>query len=135
MSFSLNANSGTKVLAQTAVALAAAVSLSGCGSTAPAHTDQLALTVINNLASGNVAAATTDFSPAMTKGLPAENLAQTWKHYQDVLGNYQSHGQPNDVAQGPLTVVNLPLSMAKKPGQLRITVDEGGHVAGLFLLE
>src|ERR1700712_2107058 len=96
MPISLNVNSGTKVLAQTAVALAAAVSLSGCGTPAPAHADQLALTVINNLATGNVAGATTDFSPAMTQGLPAANLTQTWKHYQDVLGGYKSHGEPQD---------------------------------------
>lgn len=133
---SINPSPSMKTVGLTAVALVAALSLTGCGNAAPApsHADQLAVAVVDNLAGSNVAAATTDFSPAMAQMLPAANLTQKWKHYQEVLGDYRSHGQPQDIAQGPLTVVNVPLSMAQKPGQLRVTVDQSGHVAGLFLI-
>ena len=135
MSISLKPSLGTKGASLTAVALAAALSLTGCGNAAPSgHADQLAVAVVDHLASSDVAGATTDFSPAMAKMLPAADLTQKWKHYQQVLGDYRAHGQPQAVAQGPLTVVNVPLSMAQKPGQLRVTVDQTGHVAGLFLL-
>lgn len=128
---------GTKGLTLTAAAvLVGALGLSGCGSSAPGpgHADQLALTELTNLTTNNPAA-TTDFSPAMAQTLPAPALAQQWARYQNLLGNYQTHGQPQDLTQGELTVVNLPLNMARTPGQLRITVDHDGHIAGLFFLD
>jgi hypothetical protein len=126
-----------KIPALTTIALAAALSLSACGTPAPepGHADRLAVAVLNNLVVNKAEAAIADFTPAMARTLPAANLSQKWKRYQEVLGDYRSHGQPQDVAQGPLTVVNLPLAMAQKPGHLQVTVDQSGHIAGLFLLE
>ena len=126
---------GTTGVALTAVALGAALSLSACGGAAPPpnHADQVALTALNNLTT-DPAAATAAFTPAMVQIAPAATLDQDWKRYQQLLGNYQSHGQPQDLPQGAMTVVNLPLSMSHAPGQLRITVDHDGHIAGLFFL-
>ena len=130
------ATPGTKGLALAAVAVGAALSLSACGTAAapgPSPADQVALTALTNLTT-HPAAATTGFTPAMTQIVPAAALAQDWTRYQQLLGTYQSHGQPQDLPQGTMTVVNLPLSMSHTPGQLRVTVDHDGHIAGLFFL-
>ena len=54
---------------------------------------------------------------------------------QQQFGPYQSHGDPQDVQRGDITVVNVPLQMEREPGQFRLSVHPDGTIAGLFFLK
>jgi hypothetical protein len=96
--------------------------------------DQLAQATFDQIVAGDYAGATTQFDQNLQKMLPAAALGQAWSAYQQTFGAYQSHGDPEDVQRGDLTVVNLPLQMARRPGQFRLTVHPDGTVAGLYFL-
>ncbi|ORA35485.1 hypothetical protein BST20_18030 [Mycobacterium branderi] len=96
--------------------------------------DELALATLDNIVQGDDTAATAHFDPRMQAALPAQALGQAWTNYQQTLGPYQSHGDPEDLQRGDLTVVNVPLQMAHAPGQFRLTVHPDGTIAGLFFL-
>lgn len=103
---------------------------------APAQTqyDRIALQILNDIVSGDFAAATAHFDARTRKQLPPAALAEAWESYQDQFGRYQSHGNPKDVTFGEFTVVNVPLSMERRPGEFRVTFHEDGTVAGLWFL-
>ncbi len=97
--------------------------------------DQLALATLDQIAQGDNAAATAYFDQTMADMLSAPALGQAWITYQQLLGTYQSHGDPQDVQRGELTVVNVPLQMEHAPGQFRLTVHPDGTIAGLYFLK
>jgi hypothetical protein len=113
-----------------ASAPAAAVSTSP----APGRDDKRALQILNQIIQGEFAAVRADFDSVMQQRLSCEELSSAWAAYQQTLGSYQSHGDPQDVSRGDLTVVNVPLQMALTPGQLRVTFHGDGTVAGLYFL-
>ncbi|MBV8862975.1 MAG: DUF3887 domain-containing protein [Mycobacterium sp.] len=149
--------SATRGIAATAAAVAATfLALTACGSgshgdqtngstttpsTAPStnpvqrQDNQLALQMLDAIVRGDFAAATTHFDSLMQQKLTVSGLASAWKTYQEALGNYQSHGNPQDVARGSLTVVNIPLQMAQAPGQFRVSFHNDQTVAGLYFLK
>lgn len=96
--------------------------------------DALALDELDKIVNG-ADGVTAGFDPTMQQRLSADGVAAGWAAYQKQFGDYQSHGDPEDVSRGDLTVVNVPLKMARKPGQFRITFHRDGHIAGLFLLK
>lgn len=120
---------------------ALAVSAVACGrgdtrTASPAGSpDQLALATLDHIVQGDNAAATAHFDQTMADMLSAPALGQAWITYQELLGAYQSHGDPDDVQRGELTVVNIPLQMERAPGQFRLTVHPDGSVAGLYFLK
>ncbi|WP_078328274.1 DUF3887 domain-containing protein [Mycobacteroides salmoniphilum] len=130
-----------RALATLAVLGALAMSTSACGGadTPPASTagspDKLALATLDQIVQGDNAAATAHFDQTMADTLSAPALGQAWITYQELLGTYQSHGDPQDVQRGELTVVNVPLQMEHAPGQFRLTVHPDGTVAGLYFLK
>ncbi|TDZ78252.1 hypothetical protein DE4585_04088 [Mycobacteroides salmoniphilum] len=130
-----------RALAILAVLGALAMSMSACGGadTPPANTagspDKLALATLDQIVQGDNAAATAHFDQTMADMLSAPALGQAWITYQQLLGAYQSHGDPQDVQRGELTVVNVPLQMEHAPGQFRLTVHPDGTVAGLYFLK
>lgn len=71
----------------------------------------------------------------MKQQLTPEALASTWTTYQEAFGKYLSHGAPQDVLLGELTVVNVPLQMEKEPGEFRVTFHPDATVAGLYFLK
>jgi uncharacterized protein DUF3887 len=97
--------------------------------------DQLALTTLTDIVQGNDSTVTAGFDPTMQQKLPAAALGQAWTAYQQQFGPYQSHGDPQDVMRGDITVVNVPLQMEREPGQFRLSVHPNGTIAGLFLLK
>ena len=120
-------------------AVFAATSVLALGA-APAATaadtpDQVALATLDSIVSGDDAAAVAPFDDTMRPMLSAQALGQSWKTYQEQFGAYQSHGAPEDVQRGALTVVNVPLQMANQPGQFRLTVHPNGTIAGLYFLK
>jgi hypothetical protein len=96
--------------------------------------DQLALTTLNNIVQGDDNAVTAQFDATMKNALSSDALGQAWTSYQQTLGAYQSHGDPEDVQRGDITVVNVPLQMQNEPGQFRLSVHPDGTIAGLYFL-
>lgn len=96
--------------------------------------DQVALTTLDDIIRGDYPAATAPFDQRMRKILPDKALGQAWSSYQQQFGAYRSHGAPENVQRGDVTVVNVPLQMANRPGQFRVTVHPDGAVSGLYFL-
>lgn len=99
-----------------------------------ANPDQVALAALDNIVAGNYQAAVVPFDERMQKMLNPKTLGQAWDAYQKQFGAYQSHGDPQDVPHGNLTVVNVPLQMQNRPGQFRVSVHPDGSVSGLYFL-
>lgn len=97
--------------------------------------DQVALATLDGIVRGDYPAAAAPFDSRMQKMLPAKALGQAWSTYEQTFGGYQSHGDPEDVPCGELTVVNIPLQMAHRPGQFRVSVHPDGSVSGLYFLK
>jgi Protein of unknown function (DUF3887) len=96
--------------------------------------DTLALDILDEIVRGDYAAATTSFDAQMHQKVSTQLLADSWKSYQQTLGAYESHGDPQQVPHGDLTIVNVPLQMQQEPGQFRVTFHSDGTVAGLLFL-
>jgi hypothetical protein len=101
---------------------------------APGRDDKRALQILNQIIQGEFAAVRADFDSVMKQRLSCQELSSAWAAYQQTFGSYQSHGDPQDVSRGDLTVVNVPLHMALMPGELRVTFHGDGSIAGLYLL-
>ena len=157
----INSHSRNKSIASIATVLAATVlSLAACGSnnhggnaaqpTAPSSSassstagstkpaedqyNQLALQILDAVVRGDDATATAHFDTDLKEKLPPDKVAASWAAYQQTFGNYQSHGGPQQVPLGDLTVVNVPLQMSQQPGEFRVTFHNDQTVAGLFFL-
>ncbi|MEZ0051784.1 hypothetical protein ABIA30_002792 [Mycobacterium sp. MAA66] len=128
-------------LAAALLALCALMSLAGTASAQPpqpqpplAPTDRAAQ-LLDAVVAGNYAAVTADFDPTMRKRLTPQALGSAWTTYQEVFGLYQSHDDPQQVPRGDLTVVSVPLDMAKQPGEFRLKFHGDGTIAGLYFLK
>jgi hypothetical protein len=92
--------------------------------------------MIDAISRGDFGAATVDFDSELKQKLPASELSTKWASYQQELGTYQSHGDPQQVKKGDETVVEVPLKMQKAPGQFRVNFrNKDGKVSGLGLLK
>jgi hypothetical protein len=103
-------------------------------SAAPENHDKHALRMLNQIIQGEFSAVRTDFDDVMRQKLSVDKLSSGWDAYQQSLGTYQSHGDPEDVQRGDFTVVNVPLQMSQSAGQFRVTFHSDGTVAGLYFL-
>jgi Protein of unknown function (DUF3887) len=101
----------------------------------PSQDDQLALQILDAIVKGDFETATARFDSQMKQKLTPRDLFVSWTTYQEAFGKYQSHGAPQDVPLGELTVVNTPLQMERQPGELRVTFHPDQTVAGLFFLK
>ncbi|MFE2968401.1 DUF3887 domain-containing protein [Streptomyces sp. NPDC059340] len=106
---------------------------------APSRTsfERLALKTLDQVVQGNFVAVSARFDESIRQeGNPAV-LANAWKEYQNQLGfgRYQSHGEPRQVVSGDRTVVDIPLHMARQPGDFRVVFDRKGHIEGLWFLK
>lgn len=130
-----------RALATLALLGALAMSMSACGgadtptSSTTGSPNDLALATLDQIVQGDNSDATAHFDQTMADMLSAPALGQSWITYQQLLGTYRSHGDPQDVQRGELTVVNVPLQMEHAPGQFRLTVHPDGTVAGLYFLK
>ncbi|MEW2140444.1 DUF3887 domain-containing protein [Streptomyces sp. NPDC005409] len=97
--------------------------------------DRITLQALDDIVKGTYTAATAHFDPRLAKLLPPDALAEAWETYQDEFGRYRSHGDPQDVAFGEFTVVNVPLRMERGPGEFRVTFHPDGSIAGLLFLK
>jgi hypothetical protein len=108
---------------------------SSSAAAAPSQDDQLALQILDAIVRGDFQTATAGFDDQMKQKLTPQDLSSSWATYQEAFGKYQSHGSPQDVALGALTVVNIPLQMQTQPGEFRVTFHPDQTVAGLFFLK
>ena len=122
------------IAAAIAVGAGAAALSAAPAAVADANPDQVAVSTLEDIVAGNYPAAVAPFDERMQKVLTAKTLGQAWDGYQKQFGAYQSHGDPQDVPHGDLTVVNIPLRMQNRPGQFRISVHPDGSVSGLYFL-
>lgn len=93
-----------------------------------------ALEQLGNLVKGNHGAVAAALEPSLRSKLTAEGIGRVWADYQRQYGAYRSHGAPVAVPRGALTVVNVPLAMARQAGRFQITFNQAGQIAGIFLL-
>lgn len=96
--------------------------------------DQVALSTLDEIVRGDYPAASADFNPTMQSLLPVQALQQSWDLYQQAFGAYLSHGVPENVQRDDVTVVNVPLQMARRPGQFRVSVQPDGTLSALTFL-
>jgi len=62
--------------------------------------------MLDAIVHGDWDAVTAHFDGVMQKKLPPDELASSWQAYPQAFGAYESHGNPQDVPVGNLTVVN-----------------------------
>lgn len=127
-----------KVCPSTAIAAAIVGSLllvpSPSAAAEAAPPDQVALSTLDEIVRGDYPAASADFNPTMQSLLPVQALQQSWDLYQQAFGAYLSHGVPENVQRDDVTVVNVPLQMARRPGQFRVSVQPDGTLSALTFL-
>jgi Protein of unknown function (DUF3887) len=127
------------------VSLAVLIFLSACSSsslaapgvspTRPGPFASQADQVVADLAAGNFAAVEAMEDATLKAALPLPALQKAWTAYQDQLGSYRSHGAPVSVRVGQLDVERVPVTMAHGQGEVRISFQPAGMIAGLFLLK
>lgn len=127
---------GGKIEASTSSAVASSSASPGATTPAQGQYGQLAVQILDAIVRGDSATATAHFDRTMRQELTPDKLASNWDAYQQILGSYQSHGDPRQIPLGHLTIVNIPLTMQEKPGQFRVTFrDKDETVAGLYFLK
>ena len=129
--------------AAAALAVSLGLALGVLGRATPAQTaalaqpnqfDAAASQVVAEITSGQFAAVRARFDPTMTAQLSEDQLADAWRTFQELLGDFQSAAPPTSVMRGDLTVEQVPVRLANGPGEIRVTFHPDGTVAGLFFL-
>lgn len=146
-----NASRGRRLIATGALGLAVALGMSGAimlvsqpaqaraaeveaGPPVPATSNMRALEQLANLVNGNHAAVAAALEPGLRPRLTPEAIGRAWADYQREFGAYRSHGAPVAIPRGAVTEVNVPLTMARRPGRFQITFNQAGQIAGIYLL-
>jgi hypothetical protein len=100
-----------------------------------AGADELARTVIDDLAHARWADVRARFDAIMRDRLTDDGLAEAWVHIVGLSGAYESHGGTDIVRAGDFTVTNTPLAFEAGDHLARITFRDDRSIAGLFILE
>ena len=95
---------------------------------------ELALALIGAFFDGLDDQVIADFDETMLAQLPAEKLDDVRLQLLDLVGSYQSAGEPFVRRIGKHTVVDVPLEFEAGPMKCRVSYDQEGRVAGLFVL-
>lgn len=97
--------------------------------------EELARTVIDDLAHARWANVTARFDARMRDGLTEEELAAGWAQIVGSAGDYQSHGDVDAIGVGDITTTNTPLSFERGAFVARITFRDDRTIAGLYILD
>lgn len=95
---------------------------------------ELALALIGAFFDGLDDQVIADFDETMLAQLPAEKLDDVRLQLLDLVGSYQSAGEPFVRRIGKHTVVDVPLEFEAGPMKGRVAYDQESRVAGLFVL-
>lgn len=96
--------------------------------------DELAKTVIDDLAHARWSDVSARFDPTMRERLTEEGLAEAWAYVAGQAGTYESHGDTEVVRAGDFTTTNTPLSLEAGDFVARITFRDDRTIAGLLIL-
>ncbi|MCV7020258.1 DUF3887 domain-containing protein [Mycolicibacterium aichiense] len=99
-----------------------------------ADADELARTVIDDLAHGRWSDVSARFDTTMREQLTDEALAFGWAEIATRAGAYQNHGDITAVRIGEVTTTNTRLSFEAGDFVARITFRDDETIAGLFIL-
>lgn len=93
-----------------------------------------AVALVDAVVDGRWADACADFDPRVREHLSPDGLAAAWAQTAGLVGGYEGRGEPYALRAGDYTVVNVPLRFEAGDRVARISYDDDGRVAGLFLL-
>ncbi|HJT93631.1 MAG TPA: DUF3887 domain-containing protein [Mycobacterium sp.] len=96
--------------------------------------DELARTVIDDLAHARWADVSARFDATMRDRLTEEGLAEAWAHIVGLAGAYESHGDTDAARAGDFTTTNTPLAFEAGDFVARITFRDDRTIAGLYIL-
>lgn len=96
--------------------------------------DELAKSVIEDLAHARWAAVGSRFDATMRDRLSEDGLAEAWAHIVELAGAYESHGDTDAVRTGDFTTTNTPLTFESGVFVARITFRDDQTIAGLYIL-
>ena len=92
-----------------------------------------AVTILAAMAEGQWEEARRDFNARMSQGLDANRLAEGWARMAGLVGAYEGMGEPFAHRVADHTVVEIPLRFEAGEATGRVTFDQDGKVAGLWL--
>jgi len=96
--------------------------------------DELARTVIDDLAHARWVDVTARFDATMRDRLTEEGLAEAWAHIAGLAGAYESHGDTVAARAGDFTTTNTPIAFEAGDFVARITFRDDRTIAGLYIL-
>lgn len=96
--------------------------------------DDRARQVVCQILAGRFGDVRAQFDSAMMGALTEDQLRDAWRGYIDFFGDFQSAGDPTSTAFGPYIVEQVPVRMSKSEGEIRVTYNPDGSIAGLFFL-
>lgn len=96
---------------------------------------ELAVAVIEDLVSGRWTPIVEQFDPAMRDGLSEDALAAAWTQVIGLSGTLESHGEPEVLRAGDVTITNTALWLEAGDYTARIAFRDDQTIAGLHLLE
>lgn len=92
--------------------------------------------VTDQLAENNWGAVRADFDANMSEKLTEDLLATAWAQVTGSKGTYESRGEPEQIPKpGDFVVFDTPMTFADGQMKSRVTFNEDGQIAGLFILE
>jgi hypothetical protein len=80
----------------------------------PTRFDTVAHDVVAEIIQGNFAAVRSRFDPTMAAQLSEDHLANAWRTFQELLGDFQAADLPAAVLRGDLTVEQVPVHLARR---------------------
>ena len=95
---------------------------------------ELAAQVFVDLSAADWAAVHARFDDAMARGLPPEQLADTWAQMIGTVGAFEGQGEPFARRLGPWTAVDIPLHFEAGDLVGRVSYRDDRRIAGLYLL-
>ena len=100
-----------------------------------AGSEELARTIIDELAHGLWGAVSARFDDTLRGRLTEEGLAEAWVHIVGLAGAYESHGDTEAIRAGDFTTTNTPLQFEAGDFLARITFRDDRTIAGLYILD
>ncbi|MBV8692171.1 MAG: DUF3887 domain-containing protein [Actinobacteria bacterium] len=121
-----------------AVAIGLVLMVSACGTKTKAARGPFssrAAEVTTDLGAGKFDAVAAMFGPVMKGSLSVSRMATDWQGYEVTYGRYRRHGTPKSVMKGQVDVERVPVTMEQGKGEVRVSFDRDGTIAGLYFLK
>ncbi len=93
-----------------------------------------AVALLTDLVAGRWAEVGRDFDARMATELTTDKIAEVWAQVVGTIGECEWMGEPGTLRVGGYTVVDVPMHCAAGELTGRVSFDDDGAVAGLFLL-